>query len=424
MIRFLLKGLIRDKSRSRTPIIVVSIGVMLTVFMHAFINGFMGDTIEMNANFTHGHLKVMTQAYAENRHQIPNDLAILEADELIAKLQQEYPEIKWVPRIQFGALVDVPDENGETASQSPANGIAMDLLSGKSEENKRLKIESAIRRGRLIEKPGEVLLSEEFSQQLQLNIGDELTLIGTTMYGSMSFYQLKLAGTISFGSEAIDRGTMIIDIEDARQAFDMQNASGEILGFMKSGFYKNDEAIAIAKSFNAKYQDKEDEFSPLMLSLSQQGSMGQYVELTEVWTLYISLIFIIAMAIVLWNVALLGSLRRYGEFGVRLAMGEEKNHVFATLIYESIAVGIVGTLIGTAFGLAFAFVLQEYGMDISGMMEGASIMMPTVIRARISISDFYIGFFPGLVATLIGTMLAGRGIYKRKTSQLFKELEA
>ena len=264
MIRFLLKGLIRDKSRSRTPIMVVSIGVMLTVFMHAFINGFMGDTIEMNANFTHGHLKVMTQAYAENRHQIPNDLAILEADELIAKLQQEYPEIKWVPRIQFGALVDVPDENGETASQSPANGIAMDLLSGKSEENKRLKIESAIRRGRLIEKPGEVLLSEEFSQQLQLNIGDELTLIGTTMYGSMSFYQLKLAGTISFGSEAIDRGTMIIDIEDARQAFDMQNASGEILGFMKSGFYKNDEAIAIAKSFNAKYQDKEDEFSPFL----------------------------------------------------------------------------------------------------------------------------------------------------------------
>ena len=42
MIRFLLKGLLRDKSRSRLPVIVVAIGVMLTVFLHAYINGFYG----------------------------------------------------------------------------------------------------------------------------------------------------------------------------------------------------------------------------------------------------------------------------------------------------------------------------------------------------------------------------------------------
>lgn len=54
----------RDKSRSRLPVIVVAIGVMLAVFLHAYINGFMGDTIEMNARFSYGHVKVMTTAYA------------------------------------------------------------------------------------------------------------------------------------------------------------------------------------------------------------------------------------------------------------------------------------------------------------------------------------------------------------------------
>ena len=53
MIKFLLKGLIRDKSRSRLPVIVVAIGVMLTVFLHAYIKGFMGDMIEMNARFSY-----------------------------------------------------------------------------------------------------------------------------------------------------------------------------------------------------------------------------------------------------------------------------------------------------------------------------------------------------------------------------------
>ena len=35
-----------------------------------------------------------------------------------------------------------------------------------------------------------------------------------------------------------------------------------------------------------------------------------------------------------------------------------------------------------------------------------------------------IGFVPGLFATVLGTMLAGIGIYRRNTAQLFKELEA
>ena len=77
MIKFLLKGLIRDKSRSRLPVIVVALGVMLTVLMHAYIKGFMGDTIEMNARFSNGHVKVMTKAYSENMSQMPNDLALI-----------------------------------------------------------------------------------------------------------------------------------------------------------------------------------------------------------------------------------------------------------------------------------------------------------------------------------------------------------
>ena len=35
----------------------------------------------------------------------------------------------------------------------------------------------------------------------------------------------------------------------------------------------------------------------------------------------------------------------------------------------------------------------------------------------------YLGFIPGVLATVLGTMLAGLAIYKREMSQLFKELE-
>lgn len=424
MIRFLLKGLIRDKSRSRLPAIVVTLGVTLTVLLHSYINGFMGDVIEMNAKFSNGHLKVMTKAYADNINQIPNDLALTGVNSLLSKLNRLFPENEWSPRIHFGGLIDAPDKNGETRSQGPAKGIGMDLLKTGSLEMLRLNLVNSVVRGKIPVKRGEALLSEEFSQKLKVNPGDRVTLISSTMDGSMTFYNFVVSGTLSLGNEALDRGTIIADIEDVRSALNMDDAAGEIVGYLKGGFYNNMLAMKEVEIFTAAYTKADDDFTPVMKCLSQQGTMGTYVNLVEVWATYISMVFIFAMSLVLWNAGLLGGLRRYGEVGVRLAMGEGKGHVYRTMIYESVMIGIAGSAIGTAFGLFFAWLLQKYGIDISGMMQGSSVMLPTIIRAKITPVDFYLGFIPGLLSTVIGTMLSGIGIYKRQTARLFKELEA
>jgi putative ABC transport system permease protein len=424
MIKFLIKGLRRDKSRSRIAIIVVTTGVLLTVFVHSYIVGFMGDSIELNAIFSHGHLSVTTRAYAKNISQIPNDLAITGAESMLEKLRKEIPEADWAPRIQFGGLIDVPDSAGETRVQGPAAGMGIDLLSGKSREADRLNLGKSVIRGRLISSPGEIMISEELSRKLEVSPGNKITLISSTMNGSMSMTNFTIAGTISFGTDLLDKGFIITDINDARNALDMADAAGEIVGFSRSGYYDDNWAGKIAGKFNSEYTKENDEFSPVMSTLSEQGSMGMMVNLTSVYGIYITSVFVIAMALVLWNAGLLGSLRRYGEFGVRLAMGESKGHLYRTIIYEAVFTGITGTIAGTAIGLLLAWFLQVYGIDISGMMKGASMMVPSVIRARITPIDFYIGLIPGLLSTVAGAMLAGAGIYKRKTSQLFKELEA
>jgi putative ABC transport system permease protein len=222
----------------------------------------------------------------------------------------------------------------------------------------------------------------------------------------------------------MDRGSIIADIEDIRIALDMEDASGEILGFEKSGFYENEKAETMSAIFNSNTSEGDDEYSPMMKSLSQQGNMGQYVQMSELWSAYISLIFIFAMSLVLWNAGLLGGLRRYGEVGIRLAIGEEKGHIYRSMILESFFIGLAGSVLGTTIGLFFAWLVQTYGIDISGMMKGASMMMPSTIRARITTPDFYIGFIPGVLSTVFGTMLSGIGIYRRQTATLFKELEA
>ena len=168
---------------------------------------------------------------------------------------------------------------------------------------------------------------------------------------------------------------------------------------------------------------KDDEFSPQMFRLVEQEGLGDYLKLADSAGAIMVFIFVIAMSIVLWNTGLLGGLRRYSEFGVRLALGEEKKHIYMTTIYEAILIGIIGSVIGTGLGLGAAYYMQTYGLDISGITSNIGMMLPSVYRAEVTPSLFYIGFFPGVIATVLGSALAGFAIYKRKTSQLFHELE-
>ena len=425
MIRFLLKGLVRDSSRSRLPVIVVAIGVMLSVFLHAYISGLMGDMVEKTARFSTGHVMVTTKAYAENMDQMPNDLALLDADAVTSKLKSVYPDIQWVNRIKFGGLIDVPDKNGETRSQGPAMGMGIDLLSENSKETDRLNLRKSLARGHLPQSPGEILMSDNFAQKLDVHPGDTVTLIGSTMFGDMAFYNLIVSGTVRFGATAMDRGTVIVDIKDVQMALDMQDAAGEILGFFPGGYYDDDMARISMDKFKNSFTGS-GEYDPVMLGLRDQQGMSVIVDLSKNMGTIVTLIFMIAMSLVLWNAGLLGGLRRYGEFGIRLAIGEEKGHVYRSLLFESVMIGIAGTVIGTAFGLLFSWLLQTYGLDISEFTKSStsSVMMPNVIRARITVTDYYIGFIPGVISTLIGTILSGIGIYRRKTAQLFKELEA
>jgi len=424
MIRFLFKGLMRDRSRSLFPILTVVIGVMLSVFLYNWINGAEFNFIDSSARFNTGHVKVMSRAYAREADQVPNDLALVGVRSLMVQLQEQYPEMIWTPRIRFGGLLDIPDAQGETRDQGPVMGLAVDLFSAGSAEPGIFKLEEALVRGRVPQQAADILISEDFARRLKVEPGDTATLISVTMQGSMAVANFTVAGTIRFGVEAMDRGAMIADIAAISAALDMEDAAGEILGFFADFLYRDEKAKETAARFNAAYSADPDEFAPVMDTLSSQAGMADLLAMMRMFSSLVLVVFIAVMSIVLWNAGLMGSLRRYGEIGVRLAMGETKTHVYWSLIMEALMVGALGTLIGTAVGLAESYYLQAHGLDIGFMMKNASLFVSNVMRAKVSPMSYAIGFIPGIAATFLGASISGLGIFRRQTSQLMKELES
>ena len=423
MIKFLLKGILRDKSKSLIPVCVISLGVFITVFMSGFVDGVLSEMISSNANLDTGHLKVMTKPYNENKDQLPNDLALLEIDLLIDSLESEYPNLEWVPRIKFGGILDVPGVNGETIIQGPGIGLGLSILGEDKGEIERLSIQKSIVRGSMPENPNEILLSEVFSKKLKISPGDEVTFFGSTMEGSMVFESFVMSGTVMFGNPVLDRSTFIVDFKKTQMILDMENGSSELLAYFKTDFYDDKTALKIESNFNKKYLKSEDEFAPIILSLRNQNDLGATLDLVDSFSFIFISIFVIAMSLVLWNTGLIGGLRRYQEFGIRLALGESKKHVYSLLIIESIIIGFIGSTFGTGLGFILCYYMQETGIDISEALTNSVVIIPSVLKAKVSSNLLYLGYIPGLISIVFGTALAGRGIFKRNTSKLFKELE-
>ena len=428
MMYLLIKGLLRDRSRSLFPVIIITITVAIVIFAIGFMKGSMNSVFQSTAVIISGHEKIVTRAYKEESQMLPNDLALLDVDEIIRNLDKEYPDHFWSPRITFGGLLDMPDKNGETKDQGPVYALGIDLLKTGSRIIEIWELDKNLVNGRLPKTFNEALIGQKLANKLNITVGDTATYIGTTMHNAFTTYNFTIVGTFDLQKGQADSQMMLVDISGARKALDMENAASEILGFTHSLFYDDDKAVSLRSNYNENYSDSSDIFSPVMMALRDSSQqMGDMVEFVDAFLMIIGTIFLIIVMVVLWNMGLMNGLRRYGEIGLRLAMGESKGVVYRSMIVEAVIIGLTGTMIGTGLGLSIVYYVQENGIDYSEVvatMSTASMVMPNVFYAKITPDLYYIGFIPGLIATVLGTMLAGIAIYKREMAQLFKELES
>ena len=425
MIKFLTKGLLRDRSRSLFPVLVITLTVTLVIFTIGFMKGIMNNLLLDSAVILTGHEKIITRAYNEESQLMPNDLALLDVDQLIHDLNQDYPDFFWSPRITFAGLLDVPDENGETKSQGPVIAFGIDFFSDKSRQVEIWKLESSLVSGKLPENRNDALISSKLANQLNLSAGESVTFIGSTMDNAFTTYNFNVSGTFNLRKGQTDKQMMLVDLSGARLALDMDNAASAIFGFTHSLYYDDESAVTLRTDYNTK-SDSLDIFSPFMLALRDGNQMGTMVDISEAMLAIMGGVFLVVVMVVLWNMGLMNGLRRYGEVGLRLAMGESKGQVYRSMISEAVIIGLTGTVIGTGTGLALTYYVQENGMDYTKGIEAlsnSSMVMPNIFYAQVTPDLFYIGFVPGVLATVLGTMLAGLAIYKREMAQLFKELE-
>ena len=432
MIAFLFRGILRDKSRFLFPFSIVAIGVTLVITLVGFMEGVFMGMIDMTANLDAGHLRLVNKPFYDEEHLRPLDRSLAAQSETLNWLKKNSPEkTRWSPRIRWGALLDVPDKNGNTVSQTPIVGMALDLKDKKSLELKRLRLEESLIYGKIPEQDKEMLMGDQLAKTLNIELNQAVTLLGQSFDGGLVMDNYRVVGLVKFGVSAMDKKMVLIDLADAQDSFYMEDMITDWLGFLPAQYslgdykeIKKNMKQPLSKLIEMPPKSWAEDDQAILLTIRDQQNIGAIADKFNIIKGFVVGIFTFLMMLVLWNAGILNGIHRYGEMGLRLAFGESHWRVIFNTGIEGLFVGVLGTLAGCIFGGVLAWFLQEVGINMGDSFAQSGLMINDVVRARLTTGAFIQGVIPGVFASVAGNLIASIAIFKRTESNLFRELEA
>jgi len=210
-----------------------------------------------------------------------------------------------------------------------------------------------------------VILGEGLAANLGVKPGDKVVLLVNAANGTLSGSEFVVRGTFTSISKLYDDTSLrlplaaaqrLLRVKGAQQwlvLLDDTEATGVALERIRSLFPKGRYALT--------RWDEDVDF---------------YQKTAQLFARQFGFVRVVVMAIIvlsILNTMTMNVLERTWEVGVMLALGDSRQQVLALFACEGMLLGIVGSLLGAAFGLALAAALNAIGIPMPappGMSHG------------------------------------------------------
>jgi len=312
--------------------------------------------------------------------------------EFLGKIKTE--DVLYVaPRIKFGVLLG----QGEMNTPSLGYAIDTDIEKNFSGLDKRI-VQGSYFTG--IENA--TIIGKELAKQMNLKIGDTLTIITRTAYDSPTGINLIVQGIFSVGIGGMDKNIFYIPLKTGQRLLDLEDRATEVALILKDA----KKSLEVAKSLQSE--------SDLSVVPYQYNSILKYFNSATIMFSLIYFIILIVACSTIANTMIMIVYERTREIGMLKAMGMTNSAIIRLLVLEAGIIGLVGSLIGTVMGSVLSFWMKYQGFDISKVSASASADMPfgPIIyfapTSVIIITAFLFGLLASMIVALIPVSRAAK----------------
>jgi putative ABC transport system permease protein len=363
--RLALRNLRRNQARSALTVSAVVAGVGLLVLGESLVAGTKENIIVAAEDAAVGHLTARPKGYPAEGLQQPVDRLLELSPQMRDFLDRN--TVAWTERTLFTPLASI----GRDAIRVGA--IGYDPERDERVFPRRLwKVDGAL------PAPGrdEIAVSRGVARLLSLKPGDRLVLQVRTHPGAINALEVRVAGVLTTNNPSLDSMSILVPAPLAAQLI----AAGQPTHVsMRLGDRRE------AESFKPR----------LLAALGEQAEAVSWddesrdlVRLQEIRRRGLELVVVVLLALAAFGMAntiLIAAHERVREVGTLRAMGMTEGGVVRLFLIEGGLLGLVGSLVGLAWGGGLSAYWMRHPIDFSKLVEqtSGSLSFSTLVYTRL-----------------------------------------
>ena len=387
----------------------IAFACALLVFMLSFQFGSYETMINASVKIHTGHLQIQAEGYQKNLdiwRVVSDPAAVVEA-------LTDVPYITAYTRRASGFVL--------ASSKERTYGVMVTGIDPEKEAQVST-LKNMVRKGRYLSTEdvnGETsgaLVGKMLAENLRVQPGDELTLLGQGRDGSIAATVVTIRGVYSSGIDEFDRSTIQIPLSHFQETFFMRDAVHSVVLLCSSLGVVSDVKTMIQKKLAGrqfKYPLVTLDWDELTPGLKQ----GIQVDLISGIIMYLILVIVVAFSIL--NTFLMAIFERTREFGVLLAIGTTPPRLTRLVLMESAFITSIGILLGIILGIIITYYFQINGIYFAGAEE---LFGQFGISGRIYPKLSLLSIFTGPLAVFVITIMSA--LYPALKVRQFKPVEA
>jgi len=410
------KNLSRSKLRTLISIIAIAIAVIAAVFARGLINGMIESTIEHHINYIAGHIRVVDEEYKLKESLLSLNYPVDGFNgEGITTITEKLKEMEGVeqivPRLKFAAVVIQEDELVRMM------GWGVDP----AEEIKFTNIDKNIAEGRMVELGNrEVVMGAGLLKELKRGVGDKVTILYTTPFGSFKGSTFEIVGEIQSPLPLINDGIFYLPLDQAQRILEMPDQATELL-IITPDYRK---AASILPALNELFT-REDKIGKYFLQLwNRDYFLVGYFEMARNIYNFIYIFIIVMACFVLVNTLIMIINERTREIGMMTALGLKSREILYLFTIEGAIIGIIGSAIGAVLGGILTRVTSVTGIDYSAAMEGMSVdlMFEPIFYPLFSLENIIFCFILGVLVVTIACIIPARKAARIEPTEALRQI--
>lgn len=378
-INFKIASRFMKSNKAQTTLI--SLGIALGVAVQIFLGLLINNLNDNLLNKTIGSSSQITITSQNKEDKIIKDYGNIVED---IKSNEDNSITDLLTILDTPALVN----NGDSNESILVRGLNY------SEDNDIYDIKNKITEGEFPTNNGDVLIGTGVSDSLNLNIGDEFTLITSNNNETL----VKVSGIVDMQVKALNDSWVLTSLESAQNLFNQDNSITTIE--MKIDMDKIFDADTIAANIstytpgNLNITNWKEDNGSLLDALSGQKSSSLTIQVFIIISVTMSIAGVLAISV----------LQKSKQIGILKAMGIKNKAAASIFLLQGLIFGVIGTTVGTALGIT--------------LFKIFNIVVKTSDGSPLVPGNMYFGFIAISVLLSIASSVIAAGVAARKSLKL------